>query len=145
MKVISKYISNDNIEFSNEVDCREHELNYIIASNIVNKLEPIPENDGCSFGNGHGYIQQDNNNVIKYRNEFLEFIKRYTTFKWVQETIDNPNSHLSWVTRAIGDSNCPHTIYRMWSRFTCIDNEGREWGQPFYATNPNQAEQIKLN
>ena len=78
-------------------------------------------------------------------NEFLEFIKRYTTFKWVQETIDNPNSHLSWVTRAIGDSDCPHTIYRMWSRFTCIDKEGREWGQPFYATNPNQAEQIKLN
>lgn len=145
MKVINKYVSNDNIEFSNEVDCRDHELNYLIAYNIINKLEPIPENDGCSFANGNGYIQQDLNNVIDCRNEFLEFVKRYTNFRWVQETIDNPNVNLSWVTRAISDSSCPYTIYGMWSRFTCIDKEGKEWGQSFYALNPDQCKQIKLN
>lgn len=145
MKEIKKYVSETGAEFFTPEECIEYENNYKLACDIIGKLEPIPINDNCSFANGCGYVQHDINHVISVRNEFLEFIKRYTTFKWIQSTIDNPELHLSWATRAISDSCCPHIIYSMWNRFTCIDKIGREWGQQFYANNPDKGVQTRLN
>lgn len=145
MKEVIKYVSVTGTEFNTKEECIEHENNYEKACEIIGKLEPIPINDNCSFANGSGYVQHNINNVISVRNEFLEFIKHYTTFKWIQETIDNPQFHLSWATRAIGDSCCPHIIYGMWARFTCIDSLGREWGQQYYANNPDKGVQTRLN
>jgi len=138
-------VADTGAEFNTKAECIEYEKNCELACEIIGKLAPIPVNDNCSFANGVGYIQHDINEVIKVRNEFLEFIKRYTTFKWIQQTIDNPQFHLSWATRAIDDSRCPGIIYSLWCRFTNIDSQGREWGQLYYANHPEQAVIKRLN
>ena len=135
MKVITKYVSNDNIEFLNENDCVEHERNMEIVEYIMMKLPLIP--DSCNFSNGHGYIQHNESDLLNVRNEFLEFFKRYSDHKWIQQTIDGGfESHSSWAGRIIGECGY-HSISKHWYRFGCIDSQFREWGQPYYAMDGN--------
>ena len=143
MKLITKYKAFDNSEFMDEGRCIEHESNCKQADLIISKL---PEKPGsCDFSNGDGYIQHDYNTILNVRNKFLEFCKRYSDHKWIQETIDKGfDVDPSWAGRIIGEC-APSYISRMWYRFSCIDNNQREWGQPYYANNPDQAKPIRLN
>jgi hypothetical protein len=144
MKTITKYIADDGMEFINATDCAEHEHNLGLALGIMSLLPKRPES--CDFSNGNGYIQHDKDRLLSVRNDFLEFCKRYSDHKWIQETIDKGfDAHPSWAGRIL--SEClPRSIYKHWHRLSCIDNQFREWGQPYYADHPEQAKnQSKLN
>jgi len=143
MEIITRYKAFDGSEFLDRGKCLTHEDNCNLADNIINKLPSVP--DSCDFSNGSGYVQHDYNNLLSVRNEFLEFCKRYTAFKWIQETIDGGfDVDPSWAGRFI-DESAPNYISKKWYRFSCIDKKQREWGQPFYANNPEQAENKQLN
>ena len=85
-----------------------------------------------------GYIQQDIKKVLELREEFLNLIDNnywadtcyarvasthygYTQYDYVYDTYK-----MSRTTESISEK-CPRTIAKLWSRFTCIDKEGREW------------------
>lgn len=55
----------------------------------------------------------------------------------------NPPASFGWIGRYFDDGghNC---LYEAWSRLRCIDEKGREWGQPYYALNPEKGEQKSL-
>ncbi len=143
MQVIKKYKADDGVEFLDANKCKEHEANCKLAKVIMSSLLVKP--DSIDFSNGHGYIQHDRSEVLNTRNRFLEFIKRYTDHKWVQATIDGGTDvHPSYVDRMLGES-VPTSIWKHWHRFSCIDSQFREWGQPFYANHPEGAKQIQLN
>jgi len=143
MKMITKYKAFDNTEYTDQSKCIEHEANCKQADLIINKLKKVP--NSCDFTNGEGYVQHDYSNVLSVRNEFLEFCKRYTTFKWIQETIDGGfDVDASWAGRVIGES-APNYISKMWYRFSCIDKQQREWGQPYYAANKGDRKEVQLN
>lgn len=144
MEKIIKYKAYDGREFLDSDKCADHEQNCTIASGIVNKIPSKP--NGTDFSNGSGYIQHDEANVLAVRNEFLEFVKRYTgDINTIQQTIDEGFSvHPSWAGRMI-DECAPNSISKHWYRFMCMDDRFREWGQPFYASNPDSAEQVCLN
>lgn len=141
METVIKYKAFDGREFFEREEAAEHETNLTEAQEIMAKLPAKPE--GCDFTNGRGYIQHDNS-VLDVKIEFLEFVKRYTDHHWIQQTIDDETVHSSYASRIIGEC-APNSIDRMWTRFTCMDNRLREWGQPFYADNPDKAQQVKLN
>ena len=143
MKVITKYKAYDGVEFTDEKLCHEHERNCDTASNIMVSL---PENpDSCDFSNGSGYLQHEAGLLLSVRNEFLEFTKRYTDHKWIQETIDKGfDAHASYESRILGEV-LPNSIHKHWYRFSCIDSECREWGQPCYANNPQDGDNLRLN
>lgn len=124
------YVSEDGEEFANKQLCLAHEQMYLKAKSILDKL--IPTSDTEDFENGLTFVQHDIEQVYKVRNEFLYFIKgQYTNFRWIQETIDNPETiHLSWADRIIAEA-VPNSIYQLWGRFTCIDKLGREWYKPY--------------
>lgn len=134
------YVSEDGEEFANKQLCLAHEQMYIKAKSIVDKL--IPTSDTEDFENGLTFVQHDIEQVYKVRNEFLYFIKEhYTDFKWIQETIDNPETmHLSWADRIIAEA-APNSIYQLWGRFTCINKLGREWYKPYPQDNVNLTEE----
>ena len=143
MEKIIKYKADDGLEFTDKSRCTEHEDNCLMAANIMLDLPNIPE--GSDFSNGCGYIQHDKDCLLAVRNELLEFFKRYSDHKWIQETIDKGfDAHASYVSRIIGES-APSPISKHWYRFECIDYQFREWGQPYYANNPEEGEQIQLN
>lgn len=143
METITKYKAFDGREFVDPTDCELHETNCKLAEVIMQPMPDKPE--GCGFSNGDGYLQHDKEVLLKVRNRFLEFARRYTDHKWVQQTIDKGfDADPSWAGRIIGEC-APSTINKHWYRFMCIDNQCREWGQPYYATNPDKAKQIRLN
>ncbi len=143
METITKYKADDGREFLDAGECRTHEENCSLAENIMSEMCPRP--GGTDFANGSGYIQHEPSKVLEVRAKFLEFCKRYTTHKWIQESIDKGfEAHASWAARIIGEA-APDTIYKHWHRFSCIDSSGREWGQPFYADHPEKAESNQLN
>lgn len=142
MEMITKYKAFDGTEYLEESKCADHESNCKIADLIMINLPLKP--DGFDFSNGSGYIQHDYNNLLNVRNEFLEFCKRYTDHRWIQETIDGVfDVDPSWAGRMIGEC-APNYIYKMWYRFACIDKQQKEWGQPYFATN-EQGENKRLN
>lgn len=144
MRKIVKYKAVDNTEFDFEKDCLEYEYLIKRVKAIMKVLPKLPENDGCSFSNGGGYIQHDRATLRKVKLELLEQIKKYVNHDWVQQTIDNENTHSSWVARLLDDYNI-RPLRSAWYRFSCIDDLDREWGQPYYALNPTEGKQICIN
>ena len=142
MQTTTKFISDDGIEFNSADACLNHEGIYKTALAIIAQLEVIPnevfyKNDTL-FIKKMGYIQQDIKKVLELREEFLNLIDNnywadtcyarvasthygYTQYDYVYDTYK-----MSRTTESISEK-CPRTIAKLWSRFTCIDKEGREW------------------
>jgi len=145
MKTIAKYVADDGKEFTSEIKCIAHETACKVATEIMGELHARP--DDCAFSNGSGFIKHDTGAVRDVKVAFLKFVKLAYEIdhKWIQQTIDDPDGvDSSWVDRIVGEYAAT-TIYKHWSRFCCIDDSGREWGQPFYVKNPHEAKQVCLN
>ena len=142
MRVVTKFKATDGVEFTTESDCLAYED---ACGDIDTILGMLPEKpDTCDFSNGSGYIQHSMDNFMKARNAYLEYVKIYTDHKWIQQSIDQGlDAHPSWVARI---SECfPGYIAKKWHRFQCVDNQLREWGQPYYANHPEDATALQLN
>lgn len=143
MQEITKYKAEDGREFLNKGECEDHEHNCLTAFGIMSALPSRP--DGCDFSNGSGYLQHDKDQLLLVRNSFLEFAKRYTTASYIQQTIDKGfDAHASRAGRVLSEA-LPNSIYKHWYRFETIGEDFREWGQPYYANNPDKATQKQLN
>ena len=142
MEVIIKYKSIDGREFASETDCIKHELIIKEVDEIMSVLPHRP--DSIDFTNGDGYIQHDKDKLKKVKINLLTFAKKHINHEWIQKTIDDENSHPSFVARLFEDySVLP--LQKAWDRFYCVDSEFREWGQPYFAINPTEGKQHKWN
>lgn len=88
-------------------------------------LEPIPD-IGTGFANGEGYVLQDPEVVQEIRDYFID---RYGSYYVAGRTLDDGGSPL----------------YGVFMRVFTVDKYSREWGQPFYANNPNEGKQFCHN
>ena len=141
MKTITKYKAVDGKEFNDEKSCLDYESLISKVDLIMSSL--IPTIDSTDFSNGCGFIQQDKSTVKNTRLELLLEIKKHVDHNWIQQTIEDDNIHGSWVARILGDYNI-NPLSKAWYRFSCIDKSFREWGQPYYALNPDKGQLIKL-
>ena len=144
MQSITKFKAIDGKEFDSENECLDYENLINNVSSIMNELFPLPNNDNCSFLNGNGFIQHDKQILRKVKINLLEEITKHIKHEWIQQTIDDENVHPSFVGRLIGDVGITPLI-KAWDRFMCIDKVGREWGQPYFASNPDKGKQICIN
>lgn len=88
---------------------------------------------------GHNeYLQHNIHSFIHLRNKFLNILMQHYDFgsvkHWVEDTINKEGIHISYSARAI-DEMCPSGINRLYYRFQCVDAQGREWQQIYYANN----------
>jgi hypothetical protein len=146
MRQITKYAAADGAEFTSADACIAYEALAAEVAEIMATLRARPDDDAdCNFSNGHGYLQHDPEMFYRARLSLLKLAQRYTTFRWIQESIDDPTVHPSWAGRIISEA-CPRPLYAAWARLSCVDDQFREWGQPFYANNPDKApESRRLN
>lgn len=144
MEVITKFKAIDGTEFKKESDCLKYELLIKRVDDIMALLPPKPNDDGCKFSNGSGYLQHEKTVLRNAQLQLLEICKEYIDHKWIQQTIDDENVHCSYVGRLLSDYNIK-PLNNAWHRFSCIDKQQREWGQPYFALNPNEGEQVELN
>ena len=148
MKVITKYVANDGIEFATEKECLEQDALIVQVEKIMNVMVPLPkEDDGCRFVNGCYFIQQDLNSVNEVKRKILTLIKVYINHQWVDDTLNKKNIHPSYVARLVGD--CSHSrpfirpLSDAWYRISNIDKLGREWGQGYFVENPDKSPALR--
>lgn len=142
MKEVVKYQANDGTLFNDRAECVSRDELIEIVDMIMCQLPDRP--DDTSFSNGGGFILHDMSRTKLVRMQLLLEIKKHITHNWVDQTIENDGAHPSAVAGLLDDYNIK-PLRDAWFRFLCIDKEGREWGQPYYATNPSDAKQIQLN
>jgi len=132
MEKVTKYKAVDGKLFKDSDECRKYEENINKVNKIMVALNPIPE-DSCEFMNGEGYIKQNLKAVKKAENELFKLgceIFKLKPSQWGKYSIG----------RVFDDSGFTF-IYSAWGRLNNIDKFGREWGQGYYAINPDKGKQ----
>ena len=141
MKKVTRYEAIDGKEFDNEDECLDHDLLINKVNTIMAALPKQPDDGTCNFSNGSGYVQHDKATLRRTQVKILELCKKRIDHQWIQQTIDDETVDPSWVARLLGDYNIRPLSYA-WSRFSCIDKQHREWGQPYFAANPEKGTQV---
>lgn len=144
MKAITKYVSDDGREFTDEAKCVAYEVLCAKVAAIMSKLDPIPDLPSCGFANGGGYLQHDPVIAAEARIALLVLANEVMPHRWFAETIANPDADSSWASRMIGEMSEP-CLWKAWSRFGCMTKGFREYGQPYFRLNPSEAKNICLN
>ena len=143
MKEIIKYVAKDNTEFTDKAKCIAHEDTIDRVDAILQRLPKLPEDDGCKFVNGGGYIKHDRKVLLSVWNDLIDEFKKVIDHKWMDESKDM-KADASWVGKLVGDYDIK-PYWKAWNRMSCIHRESsREFGQPYYANNPDKAEQFEL-
>lgn len=150
MKTITKYQANDGTEFPNANDCLAHEKLCQLVARVMSKLPAQPENDGCNFANGSGYLQHHPADFWSAYKQLLQLavgeVVQYGNFDVFFKAINDPLAiHISHIERIISEC-CPKVIIRAFYRFRCTSFQTlREYGQPYYAAHPDDAQDLRLN
>jgi len=147
MKRVNRYIADDGAIFDDIDKCRDYESMLSRINVVMSRLPDKPSGDGCRFENGHGFLQHEEATFIEARNEVLDIAVEYiggaTAKKWAEGT-KGGKTHMSFCGRLFDDSGVK-PINSAWYRLSCIDTKFREWGQMYYALNPEKGEMICLN
>lgn len=132
MKVVqlTKYESDDGALFDSAKECADHEKMVKALKTIMAPLGKKPKDPGCVFANGGGYIQHNFEDVEKAKSRLVDLFNKGRKEKM----------SFSYLGRYLDDSLS--VAYGEWVRLYCVDGQGREWGQPFYALTPGQGEQV---
>lgn len=140
MKTVNRYIADDGSEFATAGVCQKYELLCARVSSLMSMLEPIPYLPSCSFSNGAGYIkhnptiaQQVKAGLLGVANEIMPHHRFEVT-----------DAHPSYAGRLIDEMN-EKCLRNAWHRFMCMTPDFLEYGQPYFANHPNEAEKICHN
>jgi len=138
VKTVTKYEATDGAQFDNMQDCIAHEDLCKEIDSIMSTLPVRPNNPhNCDFENGHGYVQHKAEVFYDVREKLLNIANRIYKHKWFDQSIKDKSVHPGWAGRIIGETSRP--LSKAWYRIMCTDKKFREWGQPYYADNPEQA------
>lgn len=150
---VTNYMAEDGKIFNDEMACLAHEQLCRELDEILSILPPRPSSTSCAFENGEGYIQHDSADFVKAKNDILNLVLEYVDGSRASETIKivideswymSGRPYVNHVTRSISNY-CPGVIQHAWYRFNCTDGSFREWGQPYYAVNPEKGKAERLN
>lgn len=136
MKMVTKYKANDGAEFDNANACKKYEQLCAEIDAVMATLPRRPADKDCKFANGHGYLQHNQETFLAARAALLTIGNRLIPHKWFQQSLSNTDIHPSWCGRLIDEVSAP--LSRAWLRISCVDKEFREWGQPYFANNPDK-------
>ncbi len=102
--------------------------------------------------NNEGYIQHSEYAVRAAKLAVHEIAKAGALKWWFDEQREKHGKsdedlalrvHVSWQMRML-DGDC-EPLNRAYFRLSTIDDQFREWQQPYYANNPDEGKQVRLN
>ena len=140
MKPVVKYSAEDRTLFDTQAKAEAHDQ---LCSSVDAAMRPLgepPERD-AEFRNVGGYVQHDQatrdickGNLVKIAQEIHEWFRKYPAHE----------IHLqSFGGRLLCEAG-PAPLWRAWCRLTNIDDQGREWGQAYFAMHPEMAKNVVL-
>lgn len=144
MKTVIRYKADDGTEWTDEASCLKRDaLIAAVADATAGLLMPRP--DAIEFDNGHGFVRHSLADVRRYKVALLTLAQReLPSFAGPTQLGADPDQihPMGIVCRWLDE--CSPPIARAWHRLMCIDSEGREWGQPYYAMHPEHGEAFEV-
>lgn len=142
MKTKIKYVASDDAEFDLQKDCIDHEHLLTRMEIIENEYLGGPQNKKVAYN--QGYYQHSKKNIKDAWIEVIELAKPlWKGFKALEGVSAEKIHPMGLAGRIISDCNSP--LNKIWHRFMCIDEDGREWQQPYFAANKGTGTQIQIN
>lgn len=132
MKQISKFKAIDGKLFDTEAECKKYEGYLTLIENAHAAIQSALDSS-CDFANGGGFVQHNPLDLANFKSLVAQAIRSQLGDKHAQMFIDNPRGFIGRIIDDGDDKYLKGFIYRIWS----IDNQNREWGQPFYAIESN--------
>lgn len=129
-KLITKWVSNDGVEWRSATDADERD---VLIDTVATIMTPLgPKCNAPGFGNGHGYIQHNKDDV----RDILESLEKLLPEK-------HHGKSVAWLLRFHFDgSDSP--VAGAYNRLYCIGEDGREWGQVYFRMNPHKGDQVEI-
>ena len=131
---IIQYEAEDGKTFKTQSECERYSE---ILKEVNEYLLSIPNPDKYNITNGDGYIlhnprihTQMEKLIVKLSNKWFKHKEPFTNFNYV-------------LGRYIDDSNMI-CLNRLSYRLMCIRDD-REYGQPYFANNPDKCKDIQVN
>lgn len=120
MKAVIVYESNDGHQFQSDAECIEYEALKTVLQHTEAMLRKAIEGNLNFSGGVETYLSAEL--AAKYRECPRGIVGRF-----------------------LSDGGGPKydAICRLWNRRYAIDDQGREWGQPFFAFNPDKGTQVE--
>lgn len=132
MKAIIQYQSDDGHIFNTEAEALAQE---VLCRQIALATLPLgPRCDLPGFSSGCGYLQHDPQAVKVCESVFRRLVPC------------DDKTPISAIGRFHLDGETARTraLHKLYWRLSCIDDQSREWGQPFYAMHPEEGTQKDL-
>lgn len=149
MKPITKWQADDGAEFNSQAECATYEVLCREVDGIMARLPVRPDDTGCRFSNGHGYLQHDPAAWLSVQRDLARIGRRYfeeqSGRRHFDYVIDAGKPMVHTLAGRLVNDGCPAPVWRAWSRLMCVDSRFREWGQPYYALHPDAAEAFPLS
>jgi hypothetical protein len=131
MKPITIFEAPDGSRFNSAQDCLSYESMLCVLQAVTLLLgEAVPDSNGKNF------IQHTKEKVERFDATFERVIRTY----FGNECGDLYQQHpTGFVWRLLSDRQHPmnDAVCRAGYRRQCIDGQFREWGQPYFALNPD--------
>jgi hypothetical protein len=142
MKPITVYEANDGSQHATEHSARRRDTLIDDCRTATAILSPRPTT--MEFDNGGGYVQQVPFSVRECKRQLMGVAKYLFGDRdgfWSQDP--DAVHPMGIAGRLISDSS-HKPLADAWYRLMCIDGRAREWGQPYYALNPEMGTQHEV-
>ena len=96
-----------------------------------------------AFKNGFGYFQHNKKYVIKYKKYLMNLAYDITSANIFKRDPEEVNTH--GIAGKFVDECGDKELAKYWFRLICIDDDYKEWGQPFYVNGNAGKKDISLN
>lgn len=145
MKPITRYEADDGSVWKTEDEAIFRDT---LSKKVKDAMAPLgsrPDLPHCEFSNGGGYFHHHPSEVSEVKRSLLALVREYG---WEWEGLKNatcPPEDVSpdWFARIL-DGERQGPLNRAYCRLMCLDADGREWGQPYYAMHPDEGTQLCL-
>ena len=139
-RAITMYEAHDGTRFNTSEAATQHEQLISVVGDAMATLPDPPD----QFGNDTlGYWQQNPTLVMEARVRLVQLAAAIGVgHNWFREHLEKGGKPeelhpLGYAGRIMSECG-PAPLKRAWSRLSRIDDQGREWEQPFFAINPEK-------
>lgn len=138
MKIMIRYETKDGKSFTSEHVAKKWEAMIDECAAAIAPLGNLEPGRG-----GEGYIQDDPAVVLKVKSRLMRIaaeMDSHPVFKMDPAAV-HPMSIAGRILSEYGD----HPLALAWNRLCRIDDQAREWEQPYFALNPGTGKNVRLN
>lgn len=132
MKAITLYQAVDGSNWPTPREALQRDALCSHVDEAMKLLRPRPSDVG--FSNGDSFVQQEEGPWLAAKQRIVDLAYAVTgdaVFTNIAEDI-HPRGLAG---RILDDTGGP--LAKAWWRFSCIDSQHREWGQPYFVNHPN--------